>query len=286
MKTKVSIIIPVYRNIHFLKKSLHSAASQTYKNIEILIINDGNLKKDKDEIYRIKNLFKRKNIKVININKNKGVSNALNEGIKKSSGDYISWLSHDDYFDLKKTEMQIKFLKKKNAKICSCDFVEINKLKKFKIDRTLDENYFDDQILSIILNDSLHGCSLIIDKSCFKKFTFNKKYKHIQDYDLWYKMSEKYQFVHLNRKLLFSIKHSSQTSYLKKDESITEKLNFYKDLIDNKLVFYNFKKLSYVLKFIFRSLFMYKSLSLSFSLIKKFVFYRNYNFITLYFNKK
>ena len=47
MKTKVSIIIPVYRNIHFLKKSLHSAARQTYKNIEILIINDGNLKKDK-----------------------------------------------------------------------------------------------------------------------------------------------------------------------------------------------------------------------------------------------
>lgn len=286
MKDRVSIVIPVFRNIHFLNKSLYSAVNQTYKNIEILIVNDGNSKNDKKEIYRIKKRYKKKNIKIINIKKNSGVSNALNEGIKKSSGEYISWLSHDDYFDLKKTELQVKYLHKKNAKICSCDFVEINKLKKFKIDRILDQNYFDDQILSIILNDSLHGCSLIINKKCFNNFSFNKKYKHIQDYDLWYKMSEKYQFVHLNRKLLFSIKHPSQTSYLKRDESITEKLNFYSELIDNKLVVYNFKKMSYVLKFIYRSLFMYKSLSLSFSILQKFLFYRSNNFITLYFNKK
>ena len=93
----------------------------------------------------------------------------------------------------------MKFLKKNNAKICSCDFIEINKIKNYKISRTLDDKYFDDQVLSLILNDSLHGCSLLIDKSCFKKYSFNKKYKHIQDYDLWSKMSEKYIFVHLKK---------------------------------------------------------------------------------------
>ena len=55
MKKKVSIIIPVYKNIHFLKKSLQSAVFQTYKNIEILIINDGSKDNTKKKLDRIKN---------------------------------------------------------------------------------------------------------------------------------------------------------------------------------------------------------------------------------------
>ena len=146
MKDKVSIIIPIYKNIHFLNKSLYSAINQTYKNIEVLLINDGNTIEDKKKIYKIRNKFKQKNISIINLKKNKGVSNALNVGIKKSKGKYISWLSHDDFFDLKKTEKQIKFLKKKCAKVCSCDFIEINNIENYKITRALDKNYFDDQL--------------------------------------------------------------------------------------------------------------------------------------------
>lgn len=284
MSKKVSIIIPVFKNIHFLKKSLSSAVNQTYKNTEIIIVNDGNKKDDKEEIYKIKNKFKKKII-VINLKKNQGVSNALNEGIKKSTGNYLSWLSHDDYFHLKKIEMQVDYLEKNCAKICSCDFVEINKIGNFKIDRILDDKYFDDQVLSIILNDSLHGCSLLIDKECFSDFSFNKKYKHIQDYDIWYRMSEKYQFIHLKKKLLFSNKHISQSSYIKKDESITEKLKFYEDLIDEKLLFYNFNRFTYVIKFIYRSILIYKSLPLAIAVLKKFLFYNFYNYFRLYIKR-
>ena len=285
MKKKVSIIIPVYKNIHFLKKSLQSAVFQTYKNIEILIINDGNSISDKNHIYKIRKKFTKKNIKIVNIPKNKGVSNALNEGIKKSKGHYISWLSHDDYFHKDKTKLQVDFLKKNNAKICSCDFIEINNIKKYKLDRVLEKNYYDDQILSIILNDSLHGCSLIIEKTCFKKLLFNTKYKHIQDYDLWNRMSEKYFFIHLSKKLLFSNKHVSQSSYIKKDESTVEKIKFYKNLLQKNLLFYNFNQLTNVIKFILRSIFMYKSFSLAFIVLRRFIFYSFYNYLRLYLNK-
>ena len=153
------------------------------------------------------NLISHKKKKLIIQNKNKVFSNALNEGVKRSSGEYISWLSHDDYFHLRKTELQIQYLNKKNAKICSCNFIEINKIKNIRLNRYLDAKYFDDQVLSLILNDSLHGCSLLIKKECFKNFKFNNKYKHIQDYDLWIKMSEKFLkwyilikgfYIHLN----------------------------------------------------------------------------------------
>lgn len=285
MKKKVTIIIPVYRNIHFLNKSLSSAVYQTYKNIEILIIDDGNLRSDKKKILQIRNKFKKKNIKIIKIKRNKGVSNALNMGINQSNGEYISWLSHDDYFHLRKIEMQIDFLKKKNAKVCSCDFVEINKFKNIKINRILDKNYFEDQILSIILNDSLHGCSLLIHKDCFKNDKFIRKYKHIQDYDLWNRISEKFMFAHLNKKLLYSNKHVSQSSYLKKDESISEKLKFYENLIENKLLFYNFSHFAYVLKFIYRSTMIYKSPKLAMAVTKRYLFYNFYNYFRLYIKK-
>ncbi len=181
--------------------------------------------------------------------------------------------------------MQVNFLRKNKAKICSCDFIEINNIKKYKIDRTLDKNYYDDQILSIILNDSLHGCSLIIEKTCFKEFLFKIKYKHIQDYDLWNRMSEKYFFTHLSKKLLFSNKHVSQSSYIKKDESTVEKIKFYKNLLQRNLLFYNFSQLTNVIKFMLRSIFMYKSFSLAFIVIKRFIFYNFYNYLRLYLNK-
>ncbi len=285
MKNKVSIIIPIYKNIHFLKKSLHSAINQTYKNIEVLLVNDGNTLEDKKKIYKIRNKFKQKNISIINLKKNKGVSNALNVGIKRSKGEYISWLSHDDFFNLKKTEKQMKFLKQKSAKVCSCDFIEINNIKNYKTTRPLDKNYFDDQVLSIIINDSLHGCSLLIEKKCFNKNLFDSRYKHIQDYDLWAKMSEKHIFVHLNKTLLYSFKHTSQTSYVKKDESITEKLKFYKSLVDNKLIIYDYKNFIYIFKFIYRSLIKYRSISLAQSILKKYLFYKYYNYLNLYLRK-
>jgi hypothetical protein len=98
-------------------------------------------------------------------------------------------------------------------------------------------------------------------------------------------MSEKHIFVHLDKTLLYSFKHTSQTSYVKKDESITEKLKFYKSLVDNKLIIYDYKNFIYIFKFIYRSLIKYRSLSLAQSILKKYLFYKYYNYLNLYLRK-
>ena len=95
MSDLVTVIIPVYKNIIFLKDSLKSVVEQSYKFIEIIIVNDGN--SDLKDIKKTIKKYKKK-IKLINIKKNSGVAYALNLGIKQSKGKYISWLSHDDYF--------------------------------------------------------------------------------------------------------------------------------------------------------------------------------------------
>ena len=106
----VSIIIPVYNGENYLREAIDSALAQTYKNIEIIVVNDGS--KDKtDEICksygsRIR-YFKKEN---------GGVSTALNLGIKKMNGEYFSWLSHDDLYYDDKIKVEVDYLRELDDK--------------------------------------------------------------------------------------------------------------------------------------------------------------------------
>ena len=88
---KFSIIVPVYNVEKYIKKCLDSIESQTYKDYEVIVVNDGT----KDNSMDIVNNY---NVKIIN-QKNKGLSEARNEGVKKAKGDYILFLDSDDYIE-------------------------------------------------------------------------------------------------------------------------------------------------------------------------------------------
>ena len=105
---KVSIIIPVYNGSNYVNLAIDSALRQTYKNIEIIVINDGS----KDNTLKIINSYKDK-VKVID-KENGGVSTALNLGIKNMTGDYFSWLSHDDLYYPEKIEREVNYLIENN----------------------------------------------------------------------------------------------------------------------------------------------------------------------------
>ena len=92
---KFSIIVPVYNVEKYIKKCIDSILNQTYKNYEIIIINDGST----DNSSKIINNYKKnKKIKIIT-QKNKGLSAARNKGIKLATGDYILFIDSDDYID-------------------------------------------------------------------------------------------------------------------------------------------------------------------------------------------
>ena len=91
---KFSIIIPVYNTQkEFLKKCIESAITQSYSNVEIIIIDDGSDLKTKEELKRYRNI---ENVKIIEQN-NSGVSAARNIGIEKAQGNYLIFLDSDDY---------------------------------------------------------------------------------------------------------------------------------------------------------------------------------------------
>ena len=126
---KVSVIVPVYNTSIYLEECINSIINQTYKNLEIIIINDGST----DDSLKVINNFKDKRIKIIDFKSNKGVSVARNKGVEESTGDFICYLDSDDYWNLKKIEKQVKFIKKHNYAFIYSDYAYLNNNKKKRV---------------------------------------------------------------------------------------------------------------------------------------------------------
>lgn len=101
MDSVVSIIVPIYNKEKFIDKCLKTIVSQTYKNTEIVLVDDGSSDQSANICQKYANKYK--NIKYYYIDNN-GVSNARNVGIQKASGDYIVFIDADDYIDNKYIE--------------------------------------------------------------------------------------------------------------------------------------------------------------------------------------
>ena len=107
----VTIIIPVFNGSNYLRDAIDSAINQSYKNTEIIVINDGS-----DDSNQTKQISISYGYKIRYIEKdNGGVASALNLGIRNMNGEYFSWLSHDDIFEYDKIEKEISFALQKNA---------------------------------------------------------------------------------------------------------------------------------------------------------------------------
>lgn len=207
----VSIIIPVYNGANYLKEAIDSALAQTYPNIEILIINDGSNDNDATECIALSYGDK---IRYIS-KQNGGVASALNVGITKMKGDYFSWLSHDDLYEKDKIQKQITALAELNYPKAvlysnySVFSTDPNKaiLCQMKGVTPVDFRYW------ITVENCLHGCTLLIPRTAFTDCgLFNEKLRTTQDYDMWFRIAKKYDFIHMPLNLVKSRSHPEQGS--------------------------------------------------------------------------
>lgn len=226
---KVSIVIPVYNGENYLKSAIDSALAQTYKNIEIIVVNDGS----KDNTEKIIKSYGNK-IKYIK-KENGGVSTALNLAIKNMSGEYFSWLSHDDLIKENKIQTQVNFLQNysENNIILYSDFDLIDE--ENNVTETIIKNHNElvNKPEYALLLGAINGITLIIPREAFDDCgLFNEDLYCIQDYDMWSRMFKKYKFIHQEEILASSRIHENQETN-KNPKVLSEGNELWINLIEN-----------------------------------------------------
>ena len=192
---KLSIIITSYNSAKYLKFSINSVLKQTYKNFELIIVDDGSSDKSRSIINHYRNLDKR--IKILFIKKNSGTAAIpRNEGVKLSKGDYICFLDADDIWKIDKLEKQIKGIKKNTIiSFTSCNYIKENGTEyssylENAIRRYLQKFTIKKGINGLFTYNPIILSSVLIKKKEFEKYYFDtsKSIIGIEDFDLWLKI--------------------------------------------------------------------------------------------------
>lgn len=211
----VSIIIPVYNGSNYLKESIESALAQTYKNIEVIVVNDGSSDEGKTENIAISYGDKIRYF----LKENGGVATALNYGIEKMNGDWFSWLSHDDLYLPTKIESQISklvnndFNKKSTIISCKTGLIKENGEAIFHPKKFYEGFYCGEEMFKELCNGRiLGGCSLLIPKIALEKVGgFSAEYRFIQDWVCWVELALKNNDFYLyEEELVKSRVHGNQ----------------------------------------------------------------------------
>lgn len=218
---KVSIVIPVYNGGDYLREAIDSALAQTYPNIEIIVVNDGS-----KDLGMTENIALSYGDRIRYFPKvNGGVASALNLAIAKMTGEYLSWLSHDDLYYPDKIAIQIQALLDAHGEntILYSDWAIFSDspevLQEVRLPRVPPEQfrYF------LTTDNSLHGCTLLVPRRAFSICgDFDERLRTTQDYDLWFRLAERFRFVHIPAVLVKGRQHGAQGSVTMKDVALVE----------------------------------------------------------------
>lgn len=177
----VSIIVPVYNAEKYIKRLLDSLIAQTWKNIEIICVDD----ESTDQSLQIIKDYCRceKRIKCIS-QRNSGVSAARNTGIKNSKGDYIAFADADDFLDSYMIEKMVLTSLESGADIVSCGYYRYDQIKKSPMLCQYNGVLEQKKAIISVLNNDLIGMAVwnkLFDRKCIETIEFSVKLKINED---------------------------------------------------------------------------------------------------------
>ncbi len=195
---KISVIIPTYNRINTIKRAIDSVLNQTYKNFEVLIIDDGST--DNTGKF-IENNYKDSRINYF-YSKNKGVSFARNLGIKKSSGEWIAFLDSDDEWLLDKLKKQYEIAKEGKYLLIHGDEIWIKNSKRINqknIHKKSGGDIFKRSLRLCLISPS----AVMINRCLFDDVgVFDESFPVCEDYDLWLRITSRYNIGFINSPII------------------------------------------------------------------------------------
>jgi glycosyltransferase involved in cell wall biosynthesis len=183
-KPKLSIIIPVYNTQNYLSKCFDSVLNQTFKDLEIIVVNDGST----DDSQKIIDDYAQNDSRIISIVKaNGGLSDARNAGIEVSKGDFLAFIDSDDYIDASMFEEMLALAMEHQSQIVMCDLVKVDEdgteFRDLPQSPQLPNKIILEEDFTIFGEMSCFACNKIYSKELFVNHRFLKGI-HFEDIEL------------------------------------------------------------------------------------------------------
>jgi len=233
----VSIIMNCYNGEDFLHQSIESVLSQTYKNWELIFWDN----RSNDKSSKIFKSYDDERLKYYCAPEHTLLSQARNEAIKKSSGEFISFLDVDDFWEKDKLTLQIPLFKNLKVGVVYGNLFIINEklnTKKIFLKGKKPKGFILDELLK---NYCTSLVTLVIRKSFLNTYDqiFDKSFHIMGDFDLIIRMSTKYQFDCVEKPIAFYRIHKKNESLINKSKQIEELKTWYKKMEDYPTIFNN-----------------------------------------------
>jgi glycosyltransferase involved in cell wall biosynthesis len=218
MSDLVSVIVPVYNVREYLHKCIDSVKQQTYKNLQIILVDDGSTDGSGQICDEAAGSDERITVRH---QANGGLSAARNKGLEIATGKYVCFLDGDDWFDEHFTEELLNIAETRNVDIAVCAFVRVSGENEVKADKER-ENAEE-----LIEYDNRQAVREVIEEKRIKSLTWNKLYKR----ELWEGISfpegKHHEDEYTTYKLLWKAGKVAETGrvlyyYRKRPDSVTE----------------------------------------------------------------
>ena len=220
----ISVIMSTYNSEETVEKSIESIISQSYRNFELLIIDDAST----DNTFKIISPYqaKYKNIKIFQNQKNIGLTKCLNILLEKTQGEYIARQDDDDISINIRLENQLKIIKTKNLDFCTTRAITSPGGRS----RPRFSYYLPQKVLINYKNPFVHGTLMIKKNTITEIGGYDENFYYSQDYKLMYDLIKKgYKFKTLRDKL-YILNTKNNLSTLKKNEQ-----HYYATCVKNKI---------------------------------------------------
>lgn len=215
---KVSVIIPVYNSEKYLKQCLDSVLSQTYKNLEIICIDDCST----DKSVKIIKSINDSRIKLIKLKTNSGAGVCRNKGIDVATGDYICFLDSDDYWYLDKIEKQINFIENKAFIYSKYLYLNGNNTHVARVPKILTYK-------GLLKNSAIFTSTVMLNMNYLdKKDIYMPNIRMGQDYGAWYKVIKKVKVAYGMQDVLSIYRVGEKSLSSNKLKAIKRTWNLYK----------------------------------------------------------
>ncbi|MDE7177940.1 MAG: glycosyltransferase family 2 protein [Lachnospiraceae bacterium] len=190
MEKLVSVIMPVYNCEAFVGEAIQSVVSQTYKNIELIIVDDCSTDRTADVIARFQKI--NTHIKYFKLDINSGAAQSRNYAIKMATGEYLAFLDSDDIWVSSKLERQIRFMEANHYNFTCTDYGKIDELgKQKKIVVSCLKKYDYDAIL----RDCPGNSTVIYDASVLGKF-YAADIRRRNDFVMWLQVIKRAKYAY------------------------------------------------------------------------------------------